>query len=43
MDRINCDYCDGDMPASEARECEDCGREGLCDDCLGDHGCEAAA
>ena len=36
----SCDQCSEPVDMDIVAQCESCGRDGLCPDCLNDHDCE---
>ena len=41
MANTTCDLCTDEINDMEVNLCAVCGRDGLCNDCLSDHGCDA--
>jgi hypothetical protein len=39
--KTNCSRCTKEIEDSEVQSCPECGDDGLCADCMGDHTCES--
>jgi hypothetical protein len=39
--KTNCELCSTEIEDDEVERCETCGQDGICNDCLMDHDCEA--
>lgn len=37
----NCDECCKEIDEDEVTNCDDCGLDGICEDCMGGHICES--
>jgi hypothetical protein len=39
----NCALCSAEIEDDEVERCDECGQDGICNDCLMDHDCEVDA